>query len=418
MSRLGVLGDPRFRRFWIGESISLVGSEVTNLALPLTAVLVLRASPEEMGLLTAVHLVPFLLVGLPAGLLVDRMSRRRILVAGDLVDAAAVAVVPLAAVVGLLGMPILYFLNFMIGFVDVFGAVAWQAFVPSIVGRDRLIEANARLEVSSSAASIIGPGIAGALIQVLTAPVALVVDALSYLVSAVLVSTVRVTEPSRSHRADTTSIRGQLMDGLRAVLGSRPLRALTVGGAIHNFFSRMIDALFVLYAVDALRLSAAEIGLAFAAAGPGALLGAVAVGRVNRVLGVGPSIWVLQALTGVSRLLIPAAALVGGPGGLLVVAAGAFLLGLARTAFNVVQVSLRVAITPDHLLGRMNASIRFLMWSVTPVGALVGGLLAGSVIGLTGTMWLAGAGVLLGFVPFLAPSLRTIRSIDQLAAGT
>jgi predicted MFS family arabinose efflux permease len=410
-SRLGVLGDRAFRRFWLGESISLLGSEVTNLALPLTAVLVLGASSEQMGVLTAVHLLPFLLVGLPAGVLVDRVSRRRLLVAGDLVDAAAVAVVPIAAIVGFLGMPILYGLNFAIGFVDVFGAVAWQAFVPSIVGRDRLVEANARLEVSSSVASVVGPGLGGALVQILGAPVALVADAISYLVSAAFVSTVRVSEPVARGTRELASIRGELAEGLRAVLGSAPLRALTAGGTIHNFFSRMIDALIVLYAVDVLRLSPAEIGVTFAAAGPGALLGAVVVGSLTRSLGVGTTIWSLQVLTGLSRLLVPVAALVAAPGGIVVLAAANFLLGLARTAFNVTQVSLRVAITPDHLHGRMNASIRFLMWSVTPFGAVVGGLLAATVLGLTGTLWLAGLGVLLAFVPFLGPSLRGVRAM-------
>ncbi|HEY2887392.1 MAG TPA: MFS transporter [Candidatus Limnocylindrales bacterium] len=421
--RLGVLGDARFRRFWIGESVSLVGSEVTLLALPLTAVVILHAAPEQMGLLTAVHLLPFLLAGLPAGVLVDRMSRRRVLVAGDLIDAIAVGVVPIAAIAGFLGMPVLYVLNFIIGLVDVFGAVAWQAFIPSIVGRDRLVEANARLEVSSSVASIVGPGLGGVLVQLLTAPVALVVDALSYLFSAAMVWTVRAEEPIKPRGPDAPSVRAQLVDGLRAVVGRAPLRNLMLGGSIHNFFSRMIDALFVLYAVSSLDLSPAGIGLVFAAAGPGALLGAVAVGTVNRFLGVGPALIVLQVVTGISRLLIPVAgiasvaALGGGSGTPVVLAASSFLLGLARTAFNVTQVSLRVAITPDELLGRMNASIRFLMWSVTPFGAVAGGLLAASAFGITATMWLAGAGVLVAFVPFLAPSLRTIRTIDEMAAG-
>jgi len=421
-SSLGVLGDARFRRFWIGESVSLVGSEVTALALPLTAVVVLHAAPEQMGLLTAVHLVPFILIGLPAGVIVDRISRRKLLVAGDLIDAVAVGMVPVAAVAGFLGMPVLYGLSFVIGFVDVLGTVAWQAFVPSIVGRDRLVEANARLEVSSSVASIVGPGLGGALIQLLTAPVALVIDALSYLFSAVMVWTVRVAEPITQAGPGSAPILQQLLDGLRVVVGVAPLRNLMLGGTIHNFFSRMIDALFVLYAVGSLGVSPAGIGLVFAAAGPGALLGAVAVGRINRVVGVGPAIAGLQVLTGVSRLLIPiggltAAANVGeGAGTLVVLGASSFLLGFARTAFNVTQVSLRVAITADELLGRMNASIRFLMWSVTPFGAVAGGLLAASAVGIRGTMWLAGAGVLLGFVPFLAPSLRRIRSIDELAA--
>jgi hypothetical protein len=408
-SRLGVLGESAFRRFWIGESISLLGTQVTALALPLTAVVLLDASPEQMGVLTAVGLVPFLLVGLPAGVWVDRFSRRRLLVAGDLIDAATIAAVPLAAAAHLLAMPVLYAVEFVVGLVDVVVTVAWQAFIPSLVGRPRLVEANARLEASSSLASIAGPGLGGILVQVLTAPIALVVDAASYLASGLLVGSIRVAEPALPAAADRPSARSQIGEGLRLVISSPPLRTLMTGGAIHNFFSRMIDALFVLYAVDVLRLSPAEIGLAFAAAGPGSLLAATAVARLGRTLGIGTTIWSMQVLTGMARLLIPLAA--GIPGsGLVALAASNFLLGFARTAFNVTQVSLRVGITADHLQGRMNATMRFVMWSVTPFGALAGGLLAGT-LGLTGTLWLAGFGVLAGFVPFLAPALRTVREL-------
>jgi predicted MFS family arabinose efflux permease len=412
-SRLGVLADPAFLRFWLGESISLVGSEVSTLALPLTAVLILDATPEQMGALTAIHLVPFLLVGLPAGVWVDRFSRRRLLVGSDLVNAVTIGLVPIAAIARVLSMPVLYLVYFLIGLVDVVAAVAWQAFVPSIVGRERLIEANARLEASSSVASIVGPGLGGALVQLLTAPIALVVDAASFLISAVMVWSVRVTEPVRPPDVQRASARSEIVEGLRLVLRTPALRALMSGGAIHNFFSRMVDALFVLYAVDVLRLGPAEIGLAFAAGGPGSLLAAATVGWLGRPLGVGTTIWTMQVLTGISRLLVPVAAIAAPGAALAILALSNFLLGFARTAFNVTQVSLRVAITPDHLHGRMNATIRFLMWSVTPVGALVGGILAATVLGLTGTMVLAGVGVLAAVVPFLAPSLRTVREIPN-----
>jgi len=415
-SRLGVLADPAFLRFWIGESISLVGSEVTALALPLTAVLILGATPEQMGALTAIHLVPFLLVGLPAGVWVDRFSRRRLLVGSDIVNALTIGIVPLAAIAHALSMPVLYLVYFLIGLVDVVAAVAWQAFVPSIVGRERLIEANARLEASSSIASIVGPSLGGTLVQLLTAPIALVVDAASFLISAVMVAAVRATEPVRPTDGVRASARSEIVEGLRLVLRTPALRALMSGGAIHNFFSRMVDALVVLYAVDVLRLGPAEIGLAFAAGGPGSLLAAAIVGWLGRRVGVGTTIWTMQVLTGISRLLIPLSALVAPGAALVILAFSNFLLGLARTAFNVTQVSLRVAITPDHLHGRMNATIRFLMWSVTPVGALVGGILAATGLGLTGTMVLAGVGVLAAVLPFLAPSLRTVRQIPTPTA--
>jgi MFS family permease len=408
--RLGVLREPAFRRFWIGQSVSFLGSQVTTLALPLTAVILLHAGPDEMGLLTAVGFVPFLIVGLLAGVWVDRMRRRTILVASDLVSALAAAAIPLAALAGWLGMPLLYVVAFVLGFVSVISTVAYQAFMPSLVGRDRLVEASARMEAANSVGSIVGPGIGGFLVQVLTAPIALAVDAVSYLVSAALIASIRVVEPPPIPPTEQASARRQIAEGLRVVAAAPILRSIAACGAIHNFFSRMIDALFVLYVVNELHLGPIELGLVFAAGGPGSLLGAVAVGWLGRRLGVGPMIVWMQVLTGVSRLLIP---LAGGPAwlALLVLGGSEFLLGFVRTAFNVTQVSLRLAITADRLHGRVNATIRFLMWCVTPFGALAGGLIATSAFGLRGTLLLAGLGVLVAFVPLLNRSLRTVRTI-------
>ena len=413
-ARLGVLRETAFRRFWIGQSVSFLGSQVTSLALPLTAVILLQASPDQMGILTAAGFVPFLIVGLLAGVWVDRMRRRTILVASDLVSAVAVVAIPVAAATGRLGMPLLYVVGFVLGFVAVISTVAYQAFMPSLVGRDRLVEASSRMEVANSVSSIVGPGLGGFLVQVLTAPIALVADALSFLFSAALVGSIQVDEPPPIPIAERASVRGQIAEGLRLVVATPVLRALASCGAIHNFFSRMIDALFVLYAVKELGLGPVELGLVFAAGGPGALLGAVAVGWLGRRVGVGPTIVWMQVLTGVSRLLIP---LAGGPAWLVLLVLGGseFLLGFVRTAFNVTQVSLRLAMTADRLHGRVNATIRFLMWCVTPFGALAGGLIATTALGLRGTLLMAGIGVFVAFVPLLAQPLRTVRTIPTVS---
>jgi MFS family permease len=416
-----LLRDPTFRRFWIGQSVSFVGTQVTELALPLTAVIILKATPEQMGLLTAAGLVPFLIVGLLAGVWVDRWHRQRILVMSDLASGVAVAAVPLAATLGVLSMAWLYGLAFVLGFIAVIAPVAYQSFIPTLVGRERLIAANARMEASNSAAAIIGPGLGGFLVQILTAPVALVIDAVSYLVSAVFIASLRVREPPPIAPADRADVRRQIVEGLRFVAAAPLLRALVAGGSMHNFFSRMIDALFVLYAVKELHLGPVEIGLAFAAGGPGALLGAIGVGWLGRHLGVGPTIVAMQVLTGVSRLLIP---LAGGPVwvALATLAASEFILGFVRTAFNISQVSLRVAMTPDRMHGRVNATMRFVMWGVTPFGALAGGILATSALGLRGTLAIAAVGVLVAFVPFMSRALRTVRAIpsgpDATIAGS
>lgn len=399
-----------FRRFWLGESISFLGNQVTDLALPLTAVLLLGATADQMGILAATWYLPYLVFGLPAGVWIDRMRRRPILVGLDVLSAAVVLVVPLAAWSGLLRIELLYAVSFLLGSAVVIFMVAYQSFVPTLVGRARLAEANAALEASSSLTAVAGPGIAGLLVQFLTAPVALVLDAATYLVSAALVGSIRIAEPPPIPAAERRSVIDQIGEGIRVVLGNPLLRALVRGGAIHNFFSRMIDALFVLYASRELGLDAATIGLVVAAAGPGSFVGSLMATRLTNRVGLGRTIWLMQALTGLARLLVPLAA-----GGVLLsavsLAASMFLLGFARTVFNVNQLSLRLAITPDRMHGRLNATMRFVMWGVTPVGALAGGFLATTVVGLQGTLFVAAAGVALATLSFLEPALRSLRRI-------
>ena len=217
--QLGLLHDPAYRRFWLGQSISFIGSHVTELALPLTAVVVLDATPDQMGLLTAFEYAPFLLFGLLAGVWVDRVRRRPILIATDLVSGAAIALIPAAALFQVLRIEVLYLVAFLVG-------VAGRgprpgrlsgSFLPTLVGRERLIEGNAKLEVSHSVASIVGPGLGGALVQLVTAPITLVIDSLSYVVSAICMVAVRVVEPPPLPRAAEASIRDQIGDGLRVV---------------------------------------------------------------------------------------------------------------------------------------------------------------------------------------------------------
>jgi predicted MFS family arabinose efflux permease len=389
--------------------VSFLGNQVTELALPLTAVLLLGAGAGEMGILTAAWFLPYLVFGLPAGVWVDRMRRRPILVGLDLISASAVLAVPVAAALGVLRIEVLYVVSFVLGSVVVVFMVAYQSFVPTLVGRGSLTEANAALEASSSATAVAGPGLAGVLVQVLGAPFALVVDALSFLFSAAMVGSIRAEEPPPMRDEERRPALEQIREGIRLVVSTPVLAALVRGGSVHNFFSRMIDALFVLFATRALGLDAATIGFVFAAAGPGSFAGSILASRVSKRLGVGSTIVAGQALTGITRLLIPAALIAGSPvGHAVILGLSMFLLGLARSVFNITQVSLRVAITPDRMHGRLNATMRFVMWAVTPAGALAGGLLASTTLGLEGTLTIAGIGVLAATLLFLAPGLRTI----------
>lgn len=384
--------NPDFTRFWIGETISMFGSAITELALPLTAVVVLKATPAQMGVLSAASYAPFLLIGLLAGVWVDRARRRPILLSADIAKALLLGSIPVAAMLGRLDMSQILLVAFLTGGVRVIDDVAYQAFLPSLLRRKNLVDGNSKLEVSNSIAGIAGPGIAGFLVQILTAPIAIAVDAFSFVISALFLVSIRSVEPPPTPHGRESTLMSQIRDGLRVIFSNAFLRAIMWCGTMHNFFSRMIDALFVLYASRELALSPAMVGVVMAFGGPGALVGSLLVSRLTKRFGIGRTLVFAQVLTGISRLLIP---LAGGsvPATIAVLASSEFLWGLARPMFNITQISLRQSITPDHMLGRMNASIRFVMWSVTPFGALLGGVLGGY-IGLQATMLLAATGVL------------------------
>jgi predicted MFS family arabinose efflux permease len=269
--------------------------------------------------------------------------------------------------------------------------VAYQSLLPSLVPRQELVDANAALEVGSSTSIVVGPSVGGVLVQTLGAPLAIAADALSYLFSVCTLGLIRAPEPPPIPVEHRAGMRQQVAEGLVHVLRHPLLRPIMACGTIHNFFSRMIDALFVLFAVTVAGLDPIALGLVFACAGPGAMIGALLSNRLPARMGLGRTLVAAQVITGISRLMVPFAvgstAFAGA-----VLGVSTFLLGAARPVFNVNQLSLRQAITPDRLHGRVNATMRFVMWGVTPVGALVGGV-AASVLGVQPVLLVAGAGV-------------------------
>ncbi len=401
-----------FRLYWAGLTINALGSQVSLLALPLIAVVLLDADATQMGILTAAGYVPFILVGLQAGVWVDRMRRRPLLIWSNLLVAGLLMTIPLAAVLGVLRLEQLYLLALVIGGIHVVSDVAEQSFLPRLVDRAQLPAANARLTGSESVAQIVGPSAAGVLIQVLTAPIAIIVDAASFVVSAVLLSGMRTAEPPPLPDEQRRDTRGLIVEGLRHVTSHRLLRPIFTCGATHNFSRRAMEALFVLYAVDQLGLDPIALGIVLAAGGPGSLLGAVVAVPFARRFGVGPTIAWTQVLTGVACLVAPLAA---GPPWLTIglLALGQALLGVARPIFNIAQLSLRQAITPERLQGRVNATMRFIMWGVTPLGALAGGLL-GTAIGLRPTLFVAAIGVLLATVWIVRSPVLALRDVPDL----
>ena len=400
-----------FMHLWSAETISQLGSQVTLLALPLAAILTLNATAFEVGALSSIEFLPFLLVGLPAGVWVDRLRRRPILIAGDVGRAMVLASIPIAYWLDVLTLPHLYAAAFLTGICTVFFDVAYQSYLPSLVERRRLTEGNAKLEISRSGAQLAGPGIAGALVQVLTAPVAIAADAVSYLGSALFVVRIRRPEPEVAATAadERPRMRSQIMEGLRYVFGHPLLRPIAACTSLSNLFSAMILAILILFAVRELGLTAGTIGVALAVGNVGFLVGAFAADRIARRVGLGRTIIGSAVLFGLGGFAYPLATPATAVA-LLVV--GGIIFGFGSVVYNINQVSLRQAITPGRMQGRMNATMRFVVWGTLPIGALAGGALGGA-IGLRQTLWVAAVGGLLAFVPPLFSPVRSLASIPE-----
>lgn len=401
-----------FMKLWTAQTVSMLGSQVTILALPLTAVLLLDASAFQVGLLTAFGYLPFLLIGLPAGVWVDRMRRRPVLVVADLGRAAILLLVPVLWWTGVLSIGVLYPITFAAGVLTAFFDIAQQSYLPSVVDRDQLSDGNAKLEISYSGAQLAGPALAGGLVQLLTAPVAILVDAVSYVGSAVSLLLIRRREPAPERPAAEAGLAGQIRVGLRFVLRHPLLRPIAVTTGVGNLFDLfgMVAAVLVLYAVRELGMSPATLGAALAIANVGALLGALVNGALVRRIGVGPAIAVASAVPGLSVLILPLAT----PATAIAVIGGALgICGFAIAVYNINQISLRQAVTPQRLQGRMNATMRFLIWGTLPLGTLLGGAL-GDAIGLRPTLVIAGIGSVLACLPLVLSPIRTLREIPAL----
>lgn len=365
-----------FRKLWLGETISLLGSRITFIALPLTAVLSLHATPAHMGLLGAALSAPYIAVGLFAGVLVDRWPRRPILISTNLARAGVLALIPVAAWLGLLRVEVLYLVAFVEGVLAVFFDVAYMAYVPSLVQRDKIVEGNSKLEASSAVVKIVGPSVGGWLLQYIAAPVVILFDTVSYLVSALLLGMIQTPEEAPNPAASRRRVRRDIMEGLRVVWSHAVLRSLIVGVSAFNLFDNAIYAVYILYLTQDLALQPAAVGFIFAAAGPGSLLGAVLAGRAAHRFGLGHVLVGSLLLSSLGRLVVPFA---DGATPMIVpilMLAQALLAG-GITAFSITAVSLRQAITPDQLQGRVNASARTLAWATLPLGSLLGGFVAG-----------------------------------------
>lgn len=411
--------SPHYRRLWSAATISLFGTQVSLIAIPYIAAVLLHAPPFQVALLGTVEFLPFLLFTLPAGAWVDRLPRRLILVTGDLGRAISLLTIPIAWELGVLSMGQLYIVGFVNGLLTVFFDVADQSFLPAILEPDELVEGNSKLQVSASAATVLGQPVGGGLVGLLTAPIAVAVDAISFVLSGGLIFSIRKREPRPEAGASAESpmrgIRHEVAEGLRYVLDHPYLRYIAASTGLSNLFSNIAFATFPVFVFVVLGLDPAVFGLISGIGSLGVLGGALVASRIAERIGVGRTILWSIAIGGPSALL---AAVAQPETAAPLIIASMALGGFAGTVYNINQVSLRQAITPARIQGRMNATMRFLVWGTIPIGQIIGGLVA-SVVGARGALVVGGALGCFAFVPILFSAVRSLERIPtpEAAAG-
>jgi MFS family permease len=400
-----------FLKLWTGQSISELGSQVSGLAIPLLAALSLHASPFQFSLLGVLGFLPFILFALPAGVWVDRLRRRYILIVGDAARAVLLAMIPILWALGELQVWHLLILEFLIGVFTVFFDVAYQSYLPALIDREDLIDGNSKLQVTASAASISGPPLAAALMAAIGAANAILADCGSFVVSTVFMISMRhreeppQPEPGQKH----PKMWPQVKEGLNWVVRHPWLRPIAMCTGTSNFFSTLSNAILILYMARTLGLSKFEIAFVYVAAPVGSILAGLITNRVNRRIGVGPTILATISISSIAGLMYPLAPQ-SFPLPLLMV--GGALFGFGAIAYNITQVSLRQAITPERLQGRMNAAMRWVVWGTIPLGTLLGGGLA-TWFGLRTALWVGGIGNTLAILPIALSSVLKVQEMPE-----
>src|SRR4051795_2799035 len=403
---------PDFIKLWTGQSISELGSQVSQLAIPWLAAVDLHASPLAFSLLGVLGFLPFILFALPAGVWVDRLRRRQILIVGDAARAVILMLIPFLWFAGVLEIWHLLVLEFLIGIFTVFFDVAYQSYLPALIEREDLVDGNSKLQVTVGIAQVGGPSLAGVLIAAITAPYAIVVDSVSFVISSVFMTRMRHRENLPRQDADEPRPRmwPQVKEGLAWVVGHRNLRAIAGCTGTSNFCSSLMFAIVILYMARVLHLSALEAGAVFAVGSAGSIIGALFANRLGLRLGLGTAIVFTAVIFSFGGLAFPLA-----PKSfpLPALMAGQLLFGFSAIAYNILQVSYRQAITPERLQGRMNAAMRWIVWGTIPLGTLAGGAIAPA-WGLRAALWVGAIGALFAFLP---PLLSPVWRIREMPSG-
>lgn len=405
--------DGNFLTMWGGQALSQFGSQITELALPVLAVLVLQATEAQVGYLNAAAMAAFLVVGLPAGAWIDRMRKRHVMIWADAVRALALAAIPVLFLAGMLEMWHLYAVALVVGIATVFFDVSYQSIVPSLVPGDRIAEANGKLESTQQLAGLSGPAIAGWLVGVITAPLAILTTVGTYVVSMLALLRTRDNEQLRAPE-DRAPLHREIGEGLSWVFGNRFLRRIVGTTGISNLFSTFIFTLTPIYYLRIIGFTPEVMGLVFSIGAVGGLLGAIATPRIVARLGEARAIPVSAIAFSLSVVPFPLAVLLPTPGAFALLAGQSFLMSFAVLVYNITQVTFRQRITPPRLLGRMNASIRFCVWGVMPLSALAAGWL-GTLLGTVPALWIGAIGSLLSALPVVLGPFWRERDLPHAA---
>ncbi|KRA25380.1 MFS transporter [Microbacterium sp. Root61] len=406
--------DRNFLTLWSGQALSQFGAQFTELAIPVLAVLVLNATEFEVGVLTAAGVAAFLVVGLPAGAWIDRMRKRHVMIWADAVRALALATLPVLWMFGMLQMWHLYVVALVVGIATVFFDVSYQSIIPSLVRPGQIGEANGKLESTQQLAGLTGPAVGGWVISAFAAPLAIIATVFTYIASFIALLLTRDHEPPHD-RADRRPIMHEIGEGLRWVFGNPLLRRIVGTTGVSNFFNTISFTLLPIFLLRELGLSPASMGVIFSLGAVGGLVGAAATPRIVARIGEARAIPVAAIGFSITPIFLPVAAMMPAFAFPLLVVQG-FLASFTVLLYNITQVTFRQRITPPRLLGRMNASIRFCVWGVMPIGALLAGVL-GTWYGVLATMWIAAIGQLLSGLFVVTGPFWKMRELPDAAAS-
>lgn len=404
-----VLRNRNFQYLWAGQTVSAIGDQMTGLALPVLAITMLHASEWQIGMMNAAGMSMFLLIGLPAGAWVDRWLKRRVMIFADLVRALVLLSVPVAWWAGVLDVTYLIVGAAIISAANVFFDVAYQSVLPIMLPKDQLSKANSALETTKQTSMLVGPAVIGFLLSIVKAPILMVADSISYFVSLFSIGLIKMDE-STIAKKDRGRLRDEIAEGVKFVTKHPIIGRITASTATFNFFNSGVNTLVPILVLRNMDVSPALFGLVFSIGAGAALVGALSAAKIGKLIGQGNTVISALMLSAVASFGFPLAAVIGDASALPIVMVTGSLIGFSSLVFNITQVSARQALCPEHLLGRMNASIRFFVWGVMPISALLAGAFA-TWFGLAPVLLVGAIGAVLSTWFIFASPLRGLKTI-------